>query len=96
MYLSKGENKMESEMITNLHYADVLNEWDPFHLVNGNYDTEIADTIQAIHELDHIDDLAARIQSIYEFSFEKTIPIDNCLQVAKQLLVIKDNDSCTI
>ncbi|MEH7255180.1 MULTISPECIES: DUF1871 family protein [Bacillaceae] len=87
---------MESEMKTNLQFVDVLNEWDPFHLKNGNYDTEIADTIQAIHELDHPEDLAARIQSIYEFSFEKAIPIDRCLKVANQLLAIKDNDSCTI
>lgn len=87
---------MESEMKTNLQFVDVLNEWDPFNIKNGNYDTEIADTIQAIHELDQPEDLATRIQSIYEFSFEKTIPMIQCLTVAKQLLVIKDNDSCTI
>jgi hypothetical protein len=87
---------MESEMKTNLQFVDLLNEWDPFKLKNGYYDTEIADTIQAIHELDQPDQLAKRIQSIYEFSFEKTIPIDECLKIAKELLVIKDNDSCTI
>ena len=87
---------MESEMKTNLQFVDLLNEWDPFNIKDGNYDTEIADTIQAIHELDQPEELAARIQSIYEFSFEKTIPMNHCLTVAKQLLAIKDNDSCTI
>jgi hypothetical protein len=87
---------MESEMKTNLQFVDVLNEWDPFKLKNGHYDTEIADTIQAIHELDQPDKLAKRIQSIYEFSFEKTIPIDQCLKIAKELLAIMDNDSCSI
>ncbi|MDM5330489.1 DUF1871 family protein [Neobacillus sp. CF12] len=87
---------MESEMKTNLQFVDVLNEWDPFKLKNGNYDPEIADTIQAIHELDNPEELAVRIQSIYEFSFEKTIPIDQCLNVARELLAIKDNDSCNI
>ncbi|MEH7010304.1 DUF1871 family protein [Neobacillus niacini] len=87
---------MESELKTNLQFVDILNEWDPFKLKNGNYDTEIADTIQAIHETDQPDLLATRIQSIYEFSFEKIIPIDQCLKIAKELLAIKDNDSCTI
>ena len=67
---------MESEMKTNLQYVDVLNEWDPFQLKNSHYDTEIADVIQAIHELDNPEGLAARIQTIYEFSFEKTIPMN--------------------
>jgi hypothetical protein len=87
---------VESEMKTNLQFVDVLNEWDPFKLKNGNYDTEIADTIQAIHELDNAEALARRIQSIYEFSFESTIPIQQCLKIANELLLIKDNDSCTI
>lgn len=87
---------MESEMKTNLQFVDLLNEWDPFNIKDGNYDIEIADTIQAIHELDEPEELAARIQSIYEFSFEKTIPMNHCFKVAKQLLAIKDNDSCTI
>jgi hypothetical protein len=87
---------MGSEMKTNLQFVDLLNEWDPFELKNGNYDTEIADTIQAIHELDQPEKLAERIQSIYEFSFERVIPIDKCLKIAKELLAIKDNDSCAI
>ncbi|WHZ02192.1 DUF1871 family protein [Neobacillus sp. YX16] len=87
---------MESEMKTNLQFVDVLNEWDPFKLSNGNYDTEIADTIQAIHELDNPEALAERIQSIYEFSFESIIPMEQCLKIANELMVIKDNDSCTI
>lgn len=86
---------MESEMKTNLQFVDALNEWDPFKLKNDNYDTEIADTIQAIHELDNSEALAARIQSIYEFSFERIIPIQQCLKIANELLMIKENDSCT-
>jgi hypothetical protein len=87
---------MRKELQTNLQYVDVLNEWDPFQLTDGGYETEIADTIQAIHELDNYDDLARKIQSIYEFSFEKVIPIEKCLNVAKELLEIKAIDSCSI
>lgn len=87
---------MRKELQTNLQYVDLLNEWDPFNLTNGGYDTEIADTIQAIHELDDWDELAKRIQSIYDFSFEKMIPLEDCLKIAKELLVIKANDACSI
>ncbi|MFL6561664.1 MAG: DUF1871 family protein [Bacillus sp. (in: firmicutes)] len=87
---------MRKEIQINLQYVDVLNEWDPFQLTTGRYDTEIADTIQAIHELDDRVKLAQKIQSIYEFSFEKLIPMEECLKIAKELLVIKANDSCSI
>jgi hypothetical protein len=87
---------MKSEMQTHLQYVDLLNEWDPFELKNGGYDTEIADTVQAIHELDHPQELAKRIQAIYEFSFEKLIPLQSCLTISLKLLEIKNNQSCTI
>jgi hypothetical protein len=91
-----GDNNMRKELQTHLQYVDLLNEWDPFQLTNGGYDTEIADTIQAILELDDYSELAKKIQTIYEFSFEKVIPMKECLKVAKELLVIKNNDSCSI
>lgn len=87
---------MESLMKTNLLFVDLLNEWDPFQLKNGNYDTEISDTIQAVHELNDSEELAKRIQSIYEFSFEQTIPLEQCLTIAKKLLMIKEEESCSI
>ncbi|MGG1399894.1 DUF1871 family protein [Bacillus salipaludis] len=85
-----------SQLQTNLKFVDLLNEWDPFQLKEGNYDTEIADTIQAIHELENLSELAEKIQSIYEFSFEQVIPINLCLEIAEKLLLIKNNDSCSI
>ena len=87
---------MRNEVKTNLQFVDLLNQWDPLHLVNGDYETEIADTIQAVYELDEPKMLAERIQAIYEFSFEKVIPMEACLQVAKDLLVIKANQSCSL
>lgn len=86
----------KSQLPTNLKLVDILNEWNPFQLKEGSYDTEIADTIQAIHEYDDADVLAVKIQSIYEFSFEKVIPLESCLQVAKELLIIKNNSECSI
>lgn len=87
---------MRKELQTNLQFVDALNEWDPFHLKTDGYETEIADTIQAVHELDEPKKLAERIQAIYEFSFEKLIPMESCIEVAEKLLVIKANESCSI
>lgn len=87
---------MESQLETNLRLVDLLNEWDPFHLNEGSYDTEIADTIQAVHELEDASELAKRIQNIFEFSFEETIPMDSCLKIAKELLIVKNSSSCSI
>jgi len=87
---------MREEIQTNLHYVDILNEWDPFQLKNGNYDTEIADVIQAVHELNDLRQLARRIQTIFEFSFEKVIPLEKCLKIAGELVAVKENQSCSL
>ncbi|WML47103.1 DUF1871 family protein [Neobacillus sp. PS3-34] len=86
---------METQQI-NLKLYDELNDWDPFQLGYGHYDTEIADTIQAVHELDAPSALAKRIQGIYEFSFEEFIPMENCLKIARDLLIIKSSESCSL
>lgn len=85
---------METTM--NLLLADELNEWDPFCIGEGFYDTEIADAIQAVHELNDPRILAERLQSIYEFSFEQEIPFKECAAVAYRLLSIKNQSSCSL
>lgn len=80
----------------NFQLVHLLNDWDPFEIGAGNYDTEIADTIQAVHDSSHMDKLARRIQAIYEFSFEQLIPLDECKDIAAKLIAIKNNGSCTI
>jgi hypothetical protein len=73
-----------------------LNEWDPFKLGFGQYETEIADVVQAVHTSDNEEKLATKIQDIYEFSFEEIIPIDECRKIANQLLQIKHAGSCSL
>ncbi len=73
-----------------------LNEWDPFKLGFGNYETEIADVVQAIHIMDDVQKLAFRIQEIYEFSFEELLPIEDCRRIANDLLMIKNQGSCSL
>ena len=79
----------------NLEFVRLLNEWDPFGIGEGNYDTEIADSIQALHVLDDEKALANKIQSIYEFSFEEIISIERCRMISRKLLLVKDTGSCS-
>ena len=79
----------------NLEFVGILNEWDPFAIGEGNYDTEIADCIQALHVLNNENILAEQIQSIYEFSFEERIPYDQCLGISRELIKVKNSGSCS-
>ncbi|OLN23750.1 hypothetical protein BTO30_03165 [Domibacillus antri] len=80
----------------NFALADVLNGFDPFHAGAGFYDTEIADSIYAVHRIDEKNKLAAAIRSIYEHSFDAPMPGGNPTELAEQLLTIKHNSSCSL
>ncbi len=80
----------------NIQLVCTLDEWDPFQMGEGNYDTEIADVIQAVHDIDDQEKLARKIQAIYEFSFEQIIPLANCKEIAEKLISIKNSGSCQL
>ena len=92
---TKGDREMNSQEM-NVAFVRLLNEWDPFSIGEGNYDTEIADSIQALHDLDLEEDLAKAIQGIYEFAFEEVIPIENCLAISKKLIAVKESGTCSL
>jgi hypothetical protein len=75
---------------------NVLNKWDPFKIGEGQFDPEIADILQAVHDHDDAAKIARRIQSVFEFSFEQLLPYEQCLSVANTLLIIKNEDSCSL
>ncbi|MCM3568164.1 DUF1871 family protein [Neobacillus mesonae] len=86
---------MRKDIQTNLKLVDILTEWNPFDLENESYETEIADVIQAVHIYDHPLTLAKKIQNIYEFSFEKVIPLKSCMETAVALLNVMENETCS-
>ena len=73
-----------------------LNKWDPFNVGEGQFDPEVADILQAVHDYDDADKIARRIQSVFEFSFGQVLPYDQCLSVANTLLAIKNEDVCSL
>ncbi|KIL42587.1 DUF1871 family protein [Jeotgalibacillus soli] len=80
----------------NFKLVAILQDWDPFNMGEEAYDTEIADVVQAVHDMHHPSDLAKRIQAIYEFSYEQWIPLQECIKISYKLLAVKMEASCTI
>ena len=80
----------------NLALVAVMQEWDPFKIGWDLYEPEIADTVVAIRDIDDPKELADKIKSIYEFSFDESVQIDKCMEVAQKLLIIKNDASCSI
>jgi hypothetical protein len=74
----------------------VLQEWDPFQIGGELYEPEIADTVVAVRDIDTPHKLAEKIKSIYEFSFDEPLQMERCMDVAKKLLMIKNEASCSI
>ncbi|HHY71744.1 MAG TPA: DUF1871 family protein [Bacillus bacterium] len=81
---------MEGSKNLNEKLKEVINNWDPFGLGPDAYDVEAIDIIQAVHEINDHKYLAKRIQFIYEFSFEKSIPITECQKIARRMLLLKE------
>lgn len=76
-----------SEM--NRRAVEVLEEWDPFKLGSELYDTEIEKVIAQLQVLDHPSELAKQIQAIYEISFDKWIPLEQCVDISYKLIAFK-------
>lgn len=87
---------MEVQQQVNLAFVHILQEWDPFHLGKNEYGPEIADTILAMSDIDSPKELAIKIKSIYEFSFEEELDVAQCMEVAQRLLFIKNNSNCSV
>ena len=73
----------------NRRAGTVMEEWDPFSIGSEHYNKEIADVVKHLHVLDHPSELAKKIQSIYESTLSKWIPLEQCVEVSYKLLAIK-------
>ena len=80
----------------NQQAVKVLASWDPFELGADAYDTETADVIAALQKITDAEELASIIQSVYEYSFEQWIPIEQCKKMADKLIAIRHSNSCSM
>ncbi len=87
---------MEGSKMLNEKLREVINKWDPLGLGPGAYEVEVVDIIQAVHEIDDLKYLAKRIQFIYEFSFEESIPLPECQKIARRMLLLKETSTYAV
>ncbi|CAH0344601.1 DUF1871 family protein [Bacillus sp. CECT 9360] len=80
----------------NMELVQALQEWDPIGWGRDAYETEIADCVMAVSDLDDPKELAVKIQGIYELSFEIEIHLKECRAISEKLLLIKHNASCSL
>ncbi|WP_163103120.1 DUF1871 family protein [Peribacillus alkalitolerans] len=73
----------------------LLENWDPFEVGADGYETEIAECMQAIYEVDSVEELSAKIINIYEFSFGEVIKIEDAKKIAAEILLLKEQSSCS-
>ncbi|MEI4771748.1 DUF1871 family protein [Psychrobacillus sp. FJAT-51614] len=73
-----------------------LQEWDPFKIGVDSYDAEAADVVADLQSIDHPSELAKRIQTIYEHSFEQWIPLEKCVEISYKLIALKYEMKCII
>jgi hypothetical protein len=74
----------------------LLEQWDPFGFGEGSYDTETADVVAALQGIDDPSALAKVIQTVYEYSFEQWIPIEQCVEISYKLIAVKFEAKCII
>lgn len=74
----------------------LLKQWDPFRVGEDNYDTEAADVVAALQEIDDPSQLAKVIQRTYEHSFEEWIPFEKCVEISYKLVAIKFEAKCIL
>lgn len=86
---------MDGQQLNRL-LLETIGAWDPFGLGNGALRGGSGRRSQAVYDTDDPRTLAARIQSIYEFAFDKTIPARDCQKLARRLLKLKHAASCSL
>ena len=74
----------------------LLEEWDPFQLGEESYAVEAADVVAALQSISDVEQLAAVIQTVYEYSFERWIPKEQCVHMAKKLIQLRHKMICNI
>ncbi|GGG24725.1 hypothetical protein GCM10007425_19120 [Lysinibacillus alkalisoli] len=76
--------------------VQLVQQWDPFQLGEGEYDTEAADIVAALQAMDDPSDLGKRIQEVFEYSFEQWLPLEDCVTLAYKLIAVKFEAKCII
>ncbi|EMF46644.1 YugE [Planococcus halocryophilus Or1] len=78
-----GMNEMNRKAV------EIMKYWDPFAIGSESYGQEIGNVITQLQVLDHPSELAKTIQTSYEYSFGKWIPLEQCVDISYKLIALK-------
>ncbi|MDA7028074.1 DUF1871 family protein [Bacillus sp. CLL-7-23] len=72
----------------------LIKKWDPFEIGPDGYETEAAEIVQFVYAEDNAEQLGQSIHTIFDLSFDQSLALRDCIQLAEQLLIIKNASSC--
>ncbi len=73
----------------NKNASAIMRQWDPFSIGPELYGQEVLEVVTRLEVLDHPSELAKVIQTSYECSFGKWIPLEQCVDISYKLLALK-------
>ncbi|WP_409290063.1 DUF1871 family protein [Peribacillus sp. SCS-37] len=73
-----------------------LYEWDPLNIGADSYVTEKAEILGVLYITDNLSTIAAKIKEILEFSFDESPGAELCMNAARILVQLKNNQSCEL
>lgn len=74
----------------NIALYQLLADWNPMHFEDKTMgDAEVYEMMDAVHQIDDVNELAQKFQSIFQYSFEEKLPIADCLKKANEALSLE-------
>ncbi|MGV3243529.1 DUF1871 family protein [Staphylococcus sp. 11261D007BR] len=74
----------------NIRLYQQLSSWNPMQFDDPSLgDAEVYDMMDAVHQLGEPQEIAKAFQDIFQFSFETSIPYDDCLAQAHQAVQLQ-------
>lgn len=83
-------------IVMNRKAIHIIQQWNPFNLVDFSYETEAADVVAKLQNIDDPSELGKEIQMVFEHSFEQWIPLEKCVDLSYKLLALKFEAKCVI
>lgn len=74
----------------NIALYQLLADWNPMQFEDVTMgDAEVYEMMDAVHQLDTVDDIAKKFQDIYLYAFEETLPFEACQKKAQEALSLE-------
>lgn len=74
----------------NIALYQLLADWNPMQFEDETMgDVEVYEMMDAVHQIDDVNELAQKFQAIFQYSFEEKLPIEECQKHAESALSLE-------